>query len=465
MAEHKNDITKESPLAQKSLRDGDVSQDEGEVTVEKYNWFRGVFFQASIVGLAAFAAPGLWNAMNSVGAGGQQDPYLVMAGNALLFSIMTVTCLTGSLATNRFGVKPTLIFGATGYAVYSASLYTNNRYGTEWIIYLGSAACGITAGLFWAAEGAIILSYPEPENHGKYLAYWLCYRNSGAILGGAINLAFNAQGSETGKLDWRTYIVFVALQCLGPVVTMLLSPPEKVRRRNGTRIAPVKRISTVEELKAFAKLTIRKEMLLVSPLFIYINWILPYSGSYMSLYFSVRARALASLISAVAQIIGTLALGAFLDWKGLSFNARARSSYMAMMALVGGCWVWGAIVQREYSNAAPGLDWSDDGFGRGWAVYILWQVNWALTYNYGYWLVSRMAREAADVPRLTSYKSAGQTISSGISSTKTPLIVALGINFGLWGICVIPAYLVVRKVGIDFHGPREENTDVPDADR
>lgn len=43
-----------------------------------YSWRRGVFFNATIVGLAAFAAPGLWNAMQSVGAGGQQTPYLVM---------------------------------------------------------------------------------------------------------------------------------------------------------------------------------------------------------------------------------------------------------------------------------------------------------------------------------------------------------------------------------------------------
>jgi hypothetical protein len=42
--------------------------------------------------------------------------------------------------------------------VYAASLYTNNRYGTEWFVYLGAAACGITAGIFWAAEGAIMIS-------------------------------------------------------------------------------------------------------------------------------------------------------------------------------------------------------------------------------------------------------------------------------------------------------------------
>jgi hypothetical protein len=43
-----------------------------------YRWYRGVFFQATVVGFCAFTAPGLWNAMQSVGAGGQQTPYLVM---------------------------------------------------------------------------------------------------------------------------------------------------------------------------------------------------------------------------------------------------------------------------------------------------------------------------------------------------------------------------------------------------
>ena len=53
-------------------------RDDTTAPVEKYNWFRGVFFQSTVVGITAFAAPGLWNAMNSVGAGGQQTPYLVM---------------------------------------------------------------------------------------------------------------------------------------------------------------------------------------------------------------------------------------------------------------------------------------------------------------------------------------------------------------------------------------------------
>jgi hypothetical protein len=49
-----------------------------------------------------------------------------------------------------------------------------------------------------------MLSYPEPEKRGRYLAYWLTYRNSGSILGSFVNLAFKYKGASTGKLDWRT---------------------------------------------------------------------------------------------------------------------------------------------------------------------------------------------------------------------------------------------------------------------
>ena len=59
-----------------------------------------------------------------------------------------------------------------------------------------------------------MLSYSPPENRGKYLAYWLAHRNSGGILGVAINLAFNYSGRSLDKLDWRTYIVFIVLRML-----------------------------------------------------------------------------------------------------------------------------------------------------------------------------------------------------------------------------------------------------------
>jgi len=58
--------------------------------------YRGTFFNVTIVGIAAFVAPGLYNAMASTGAGGAQTPYLIMAGNAILNTLMFFICFFAS---------------------------------------------------------------------------------------------------------------------------------------------------------------------------------------------------------------------------------------------------------------------------------------------------------------------------------------------------------------------------------
>jgi hypothetical protein len=89
----------------------------------------------------------------------------------------------------------------------------------------------------------------------------------------------------------------------------------------------------------------------------------------------VRSRALASLVSALAQITANIFFGSFLDWTRLSLNQRARYSYIGIMALFGGVWVWATVIQSQYDRHTPALDWVDAGFGRGWALYIMLQVN------------------------------------------------------------------------------------------
>ncbi|KAL4938456.1 hypothetical protein BDV06DRAFT_231876 [Aspergillus oleicola] len=422
-------------------------------------FYRQVFYQAPIVGLCAFLAPGLYNAMQSTGAGGQQSPYLVMAANSVLGVMMVVTCALGSVVANRVGLKNALIFGTTGYTVYAASLYANNRYGDEWFVYLGASTCGITAGVFSAAEGAVMISYPIDSQRGRYLAYWLAYRNGGSIVGGIINLAFNYSGRSTGKLGWRTYIVFVVLQCLAPFIAFLLSALDKVQCTDGRKVKTAERIKTTQELKEIAKILIRKDLLLMVPFFFYATFLLSYASSYLTLYFSVRARALASLISALAQITANFFFGTCLDWQRYTLNQRARYSYIFIMALFGGTWIWGTVIQHGYEIQPPTLDWADSGFGRGWAFYIMMQVNFALAYNYGYWLAGYVARGPAEVVRLTStvraVEAAGGAVASGLSSTSAPMIAALGVNFGLWGLAVAPTYFVAKKVGLTVEGEPE----------
>ncbi|CAM1502325.1 Fc.00g043090.m01.CDS01 [Cosmosporella sp. VM-42] len=350
---------------------------------------------------------------------------------------MALTCLSGSIIANRFGLKATLVAGTTGYSIYSAALYTNNRYGNEWFIYVGSAACGITAGLFWAAEGAVMLRYPEPHNRGKYLAYWLCYRNSGSIVGGIINLPFNYKATQTGKLDWRTYIVFNALvlSLLSFYLRQIQSIDEIVLEFRGIlRSLPelAERVPTLIELQALGRFMLRRELLLVAPYFIYVNWLLPYSSSYLFFYFSARARALVSLLSALAQIAGTALLGSFLDWDRSSLTLHARSTYLFLMALIRGCWVWGTVVQVDYSKNRPKLDCQASGGDGPFSLCGKSRSHLHTTTDTGL--------SGGFLGKLTK--------QSEISSSSAPLTAALGVNFALWGVALIPAWFTVRDVGV-----------------
>jgi hypothetical protein len=58
--------------------DAELEVHVGDDTAKDAPFYRRVLFQATVVGICAFLAPGLWNAMQSTGAGGQQSPYLVM---------------------------------------------------------------------------------------------------------------------------------------------------------------------------------------------------------------------------------------------------------------------------------------------------------------------------------------------------------------------------------------------------
>ena len=104
------------------------------------------------------------------------------------------------------------------------------------MVLLGAALCGISAGVFWSAEAAIAIAYPEPWNRGKALGYWLTYRLSGQILGGAINLGLNIDNNEAGKVSYTVFLVFIALQAVGPFIGLGLTKPEKVERRDGKRV-------------------------------------------------------------------------------------------------------------------------------------------------------------------------------------------------------------------------------------
>ncbi|RDW85259.1 putative DUF895 membrane protein-2 [Coleophoma cylindrospora] len=421
--------------------------------IRKPKWNHSTFYNALILGICNFLAPGIWGAMNSLGAGGEEKPYLVNGANALTFCLMVVSCIFSSVIVKHIGIKYALIFGTLGYAPYAAGLYTNNRFGTEWFVLFGAALCGISAGVFWMAEAAIALSYPEPYNQGKFLGFWLSFRVAGQVLGGAINLGLNATNNKAGAVSSKVYLVFIALQALAPFAGFLLNKPSKVQRSDGVPV----RLSIVDnslvELKATLKLFFSKNFLLIVPLIAQGVYTEAVMFTFESLWFSVRARALGSFLSGIVAIISGNLLGAFLDRKSLSLKTRARGAFIFILTLQGAWWVWATILVTDFHRSKPTFDWVDAGFGKGFALFLFWVAGFQLNYMYLYFVVGNLASSESEVVRIAGLlrgtESAVQAVSYGLNSVSIFADVGgVYLNFGLWGLALIPGWLVVRHIGV-----------------
>lgn len=386
-------------------------------------WYRTTLFNAFVIGAVGFLAPGLWNAMNQLGAGGAQEPFLVNAANALVFAIMGFLCLFGGPIANRIGLKWTLLLGAVGYPIYSAGLYTNNKFGNVWFVLVGAVACGFSAGLFWASEGAIALGYPEPGKRGRYMNIWLWFRTGGPLVGGAIVLALNndAAAKAKGKVGAQTYLIFIALQCVAVPVALLLSPPEKVQRKDGSQVIVKAESSFRAELAALWKVCQRREVILLLPIFwaAYFN---QYSGNFQAYYFGVRARALIGFVSNFGTLLSSQLISSFLDYKGLTVKRRIEWGFYYVIAWHIIAWVYGWVIQEKYTSNPPAWDWEDAGFVEGFFVLLLWDFSRQALQNWLYYLLATKTDNISELTRfsgiLRGQESFAQAISFGLNTQK-----------------------------------------------
>ncbi|KAI1075954.1 MFS general substrate transporter [Whalleya microplaca] len=445
-----------------SLDKIDVTLEEGTTPVSrppeslsKRTWYRTTFFNVSVVAACAFIAPGLWAAINGLGAGGAASPYYVNTANSVIFVLQFVICIFGTWVIAKVGLKWALVMGMIGFPIYAASLYTHVKYSNNWYLMVACVIDGLFSGLFWLTEGAIVLAYPEKHKRGKYLAYWLACRIVGQMIGGAVSLGVNASNNEHGHISVDTYLIFISIQSLGPFVAACLSPPEKVQRSDLTRVKIFLPKSIKEELKAMWRLLCRKEILLLTPMIFQSVFSEAFFSTYNATYFTVRSRALASLVASCCVIFANFGLGFFLDWKKPTVNTRAITAFVLIYAFEASLYIYAMIVCKEYEgmNSKPVFDWSDPGFGRGVCVYVLMLVGFNLMYDYLYWLIGTVNKDGGEIIRLSAIirgiESCGQAISYGINSIDTfALSGAVAVNLSFFAACIIPAAFVIWKVGI-----------------
>lgn len=177
-------------------------------------------------------------------------------------------------------------------------------------------------------------------------------------------------------MGYSTYLILIALQCLGLPLALLISPPQKVIRRDGTKISDptIGKTVLVEFRKLYALLKTKRVYLLI-PILIGFNWNGTYQSIYLTKYFSVRSRALGALTSGIAATAADLFWGWFLDIKRFSRPVVARIAWFSFVLVLLALFSWQVANEELYSTIKPKitLDWDNEGFGRAFAVNVLFR--------------------------------------------------------------------------------------------
>lgn len=424
---------------------------ENEPASYKVHWFRSTVFQILVVGGVFFCAPGMYNALSALGAGGLATPWYANATAAAGYAFMAFFCLIGGVIVGKIGVRAALLISSTGDIIYAGSLYLNSKNGTQWFLMLGSILSGCTDGLMYTVEGPIITSYPEPDHRGRMLGLWVFMRNAAPVIGGAIIFGLNSTMDATGGVSLKTYLVIIGIMCAGPFISLLLSTPGKVQRRDGSKIV-LRKTGWKQALFEWAKVMSSPDILLLCPLF-FTSWFYgSYIGTLQTQYMNVRTRALCAFIIPWGDIAGGFMIGYFLDFKRLTIKQRARYSFIGLMTINLALWVWAAVVTKQLEDELPVIDWTSPLFGKTFALFLLFDWATMATQTALYWIISQMSDDFVVLSYMTGIlrgiECVGQAVAFGIKSTNTTNWLSIGLNVGFIVLSLPFAWVVIRKIGV-----------------
>lgn len=140
-------------------------------------------FQLFLVALVCFLCPGMFNAVNGLGGGGQFDATTANNSNVAVYSTFSVVGFFAGSFANRLGIKLTLSCGGLGYFLYVASYLSYNHNQNAGFVVFAGALLGVCAGLLWTAQGAIMMAYPDEASKGRYISWFWMIFNLGAVIG------------------------------------------------------------------------------------------------------------------------------------------------------------------------------------------------------------------------------------------------------------------------------------------
>lgn len=392
-------------------------------TTPMATFYRSVLFQMILFGALSFVGPAMSDAISNLGGGGLSSPYLANLANALNYASGCLVTIMGGPLINKLGIKCSCVIAAVTFPLAGSGYYTAARYGTQWYLLFETILGGFTGGFLYVGETTAMLSYPDPNDRGFYLGIWSAMRNSGSVIGGAINFATNYSRASSGGIAWSTYLIFVGFECTGVVWAFLLSPTKRVRRSDGTRVPTAETVTWRAEFSALWLHAQRKKTWLVFIPAFYSFFYGGTMGTYLSLHFSVRSRALSSLITPIITIVMVMAYGRMLDMRSWTQAARAWLAFGLWVVPQIGCLIWIGIEYSKFGTSeGQGLDYGTDA--RRWAeAYLPYLIIFTTGYWTQlslYWILGTFSTDVKSNARtgglFRAFETCGQAVSYAINS-------------------------------------------------
>ncbi|KAJ2013008.1 hypothetical protein GGI14_005578 [Coemansia sp. S680] len=448
--------------------------------------FRGASYfspmtQVVLVGFVCFLCPGMFNALNGMGGGGQVDRTTGNNANTALYCTFIIFGVLGGAIVNLCGVRWTIFGSGLTYALYSSSYIYLNHTGNGAFTIAAGAILGIGAGILWAAQGMIMVSYPREEEKGRYIAvFWIIF-NMGGMLGGILPFAINYNSTKDSLSD-GVYIAFVILECIGAALGLALAPPSKVVREDGSSVVLVKYTSVRIEAVEILKLFMNPMMLALLPMCFASNFFYSYQfGPINGSIFNIRTRGFNNIFYWGAQMIGAYALSFLLDNQRMTRKTRGIIALGIVAVFFNVVWGGTLKLQQKYTHGPlpggiptdyPGglIDFLESKRAAGPIIlYTLHGVGDALYQNLAYWVIGSLTNDGQKLSRYAGFykgiQSLGATVAWQLDAKSVSYMNQLIGNWVLLGISMFPMFYVVYTLKDHSEETKVQTDDYDDREK
>jgi MFS family permease len=427
-----------------SLQDEKAGSETEVVTYERPTGWKGIYYkpltQVIMLGFICFMGPGLFNAVNGLGGGGQVDATTSANSNVALYSTFAFVGFFAGSVNNRLGSILTLQLGTFGYCLYIGSYLALNIHPHAGAFVIASGAIlGVCAGLLWAAQGSLMLAYPTESQKGTYIAIFWAIFNLGGIIGSAVSLGTNFNNTS-GTVGNGTYIAFIILTAIGIAIPSVMASPKKVIRSDGSKvIIPLHPTWKTQLYGLWLVLETDPMILLLFPMFFVSNWFYTWQfNDFNGALFDLRGRSLNSLLYWTSQVFGSIGISFILDSK-LNRRTRAFSGWGALMVMIFVTHIWAYFYQIQYVRPGPqDIDIHDKRYVGRVFLYIFFGFLDSMWQTTSYWLMGAISNDAGKLAIMVGfYKSLQSAGAAGVWRADAVKLPFLNIFVSTWVLLVV----------------------------